>query len=550
METFLGEYQADVERAAAELERADVPGRLWRKDHTVWQPEPDEITNRLGWLDLPEYMPKRVREVTAFAREVRQAGFRHIVLLGMGGSSLAPEVFRQTFAWKKGYPELIVLDSTVPETIRAVTAEIEPERTLFLVSSKSGTTLETVSLLDYYREMVGASAGVKNTGGNFAAITDPGTPLAERAAADGYRHVFLNEPDMGGRYSALSYFGLVPAVLMGVDTEALLERAAWMHRECAPGRSLVRNPGAWLGVIMGRLYLAGRDKLTILASPAVAGFGLWVEQLVAESTGKKGRGIVPVIGEPLAAPEDYGNDRLFVYLRLEGDDNTGSDAAVRRLRSAGHPVAVIALADRYDLGAEFFRWQMATAVAGAMLGVNPFYQPDVEATKQATVRILEAGPQDGRRELPEDNGAAARLLAGAGGGEYLAILAYLPPTAEVEAALAEMRRQILNGFHIATTLGYGPRYLHSTGQLHKGGPVTGLFLQLTVGHETDLPVPGAHYTFGQLVDTQAAADRQILEGAGRRVAWYHLDKLSDVTGLSNLCFAQYGRKDTLLDVKE
>jgi glucose-6-phosphate isomerase/transaldolase/glucose-6-phosphate isomerase len=533
MEVSISRYLNEIEKATAALEQADVVGRIWQKDHTVWQPEPAEITNRLGWLDVIDSMTAEAATLTSFAGEIKRAGFRHIVLLGMGGSSLAPEVFRQTFGRIKGYPELIVLDSTVPAVIQEVTGAIEMSGILFLVASKSGNTLETGALYGYFREMVTAAVGQELAGDHFVAITDPGTSLAEKAVAAGFRRSFLNPPDMGGRYAALSYVGLVPAALMGIDIGALLSRASEMHRDCLPGGPLSRNPGAWLGVILGSLARQSRDKLTLLISPELAGFGLWVEQLVAESTGKKGQGIVPVIGEPVMSPEYYGNDRYFVYVRLDGDNNTENDAAIGQLAKAGYPTVTINLSDRYDLGAEFFRWELATAVAGAMLKVNPFYQPDVEATKRATLELLHTSSDDSNSFHSDDIAAFGDLLAKTGEGSYLAILVYLPPTAGLTDELTELRRRVLEKYHITTTLGYGPRYLHSTGQLHKGGPDRCSFLQLTAEHTDDFSIPGSNYTFGRLVNTQAAADRQTLLDLARNVVSLHLAAPEDIVKIVN-----------------
>jgi transaldolase/glucose-6-phosphate isomerase len=518
----LGSYLPDVEASLAGYQRLDLMGRLWRGDHTVWKPDPTEITNRLGWLTVTDAMGEQVSALDAFAREVRDAGFRHVALLGMGGSSLGPEVLRQAFGGAPGYPELIVLDSTVPGWVQDVTEAIDPARTLFLVSSKSGSTTEPNTFYAHFRGLVEKAAGPEQAGRNFVAVTDPGTPLEKLAREKGFRRVFLNPPDIGGRYSVLSYFGLVPAALSGIDVGKLLGRADRMREGCASCVPAHDNPGAWLGTAMGTLARQGRDKLTLVASPGISSFGLWVEQLIAESTGKDGTGIVPIAGEPLSGPGLYGNDRLFVYLRLEGDDNSQTDAAIEAIQASGQPVVRLDLADRYDLGAEFFRWEFATVVAGAVLGIHPFDQPNVQAAKEMTERVLRQYRTSGNLPSSEPPSSFKSLVAGAGPGSYLAIMAYIRQTAEVNAALDSLRLKVMERYGIATTFGYGPRFLHSTGQLHKGGPGSGLFLQLTADHQADIPIPGEPYTFGVLADAQAVGDLEALRAAGRSVARVHL----------------------------
>jgi len=529
----LGDYLSDVEAAIADFEQHELVKRIWRKDHNVWKPDPTEITNRLGWLAVTDFMREQVAALEGFAQEIRSAGFWHVVLLGMGGSSLGAEVLRQTFGSANGHPELIVLDSTLPSFVQSVTETIDPAHTLFLVSSKSGTTIEPRSLLQHFLGLVASDIGKEKAGHNFVVITDSGTPLAQLAEEERFRHIFLNPSDIGGRYSVLSYFGLVPAALIGIDIAMLLERADSVRERCAGGIPVPENPGAWLGAIMGTLTLRGRDKLTLVTSPTISGFGLWVEQLIAESTGKEGKGIIPVVGEPPMDPVHYGDDRLFVYLRLQSDDNSAMDKAIERIKSSGQPVVVLELRDRYDLGAEFFRWEFATAVAGAMLRINPFDQPNVQAAKQATERVLNEFVTSGHFPEVEVTHSLADLLNAVRGGMYLAIMAYVRQTAEADKMLMELRRRVLERYHIATTLGYGPRYLHSTGQLHKGGPATGLFLQLTMGHEKDVPIPGKPYTFGNLADAQALGDLQALQSAGRRVARIHLSQ-GDKAALARL----------------
>ncbi|MFH1382975.1 MAG: glucose-6-phosphate isomerase [Chloroflexota bacterium] len=520
-EGSLGGYEANVQETLDKLNGEDIVRRIWSKDYTVWKPEPTEISDRIGWLAVTDFMHEQVPALESFVREVRDAGFRHIVLLGMGGSSLGAEVIRQVFGSASGYPQLLVLDSTIPAVVRAVSVTIDPARTLFLVSSKSGTTTEPQLLLKYFRNLVEKTKG-QAFGQNFVAITDAGTPLARLAEKEKFRRVFLNPPDVGGRYSVLSYFGLVPGALSGLDVNLLLDRADTMREGCASCIPFPDNHGSWLGACLSTLAQAGRDKLTLVTSPSVSSFGLWVEQLIAESTGKEGKGIVPVAGEPLMPAADYGRDRLFIYLRLKDDDNTATDAAMTNIRSSGQPVVVLEMRDKYDLGAEFFRWEFATAVAGALLGIQPFNQPNVQQAKEATERLLREYTSSGHLPSRKITGSLNDLLAKAGPGKYLAIMAYIRPTAEIDEVLAELRRKVLERYHIATTLGYGPRYLHSTGQIHKGGPNSGLFLQITAGHKPDLPIPGEPYTFGVVADAQALGDFQALLANGRAVADIHL----------------------------
>jgi len=520
----IGTFISDVEAALADLGRGDVVGGMWRKDHTVWKPKPTEITDRLGWLSVADLMSEQVPVLQSFAREVIEAGFRHVVLLGMGGSSLGPEVLRQTFGSTKGYPELIVLDSTVPASVQSVKEAIDPAQTLFIISSKSGSTTEPMALFRYFRDLVGSAIGDEKAGQNFVAITDPRTPLAKLAEDEKFWRVFLNPSDIGGRYSVLSYFGLIPAVLAGIDIMTLLDRSDCMREACASCVPTHDNPGAWLGACMGTLVLKGRDKLTLITSPAISSFGVWVEQLIAESTGKDGKGIIPVAGEPLIEPDRYGDDRLFVCLRLQDDDNSEIDTAIEGIRLSAQPVLVLEMRDKYDLGAEFYRWEFATAIAGAILGIHPFNQPNVQQAKDATERILQEYTTSGNLPSVEAAISVAELLTKAEKGTYLAIMAYLRETPGTDKALLELRRKVVERYGIATTLGYGPRFLHSTGQLHKGGPATGLFLQITVDHETDIPIPGMPYTFGVVADAQALGDLRALQSLGRTVARVRLSR--------------------------
>ena len=512
----LGAYLPGVESALAGLQRRQVISRIWNVDHTVWKPDPAELTNRLGWLTVTDVMREQVPAMEVLANEVRDAGFRHVVLLGMGGSSLGPEVLRQTFGSAPGYPKLIVLDSTVPAWVQAVADVIDPARAVFLVSSKSGSTTEPNMFYAYFRDLVEKAVGREGAGRHFIAITDSGTPLETLARKQGFRRIFLNPTDIGGRYSVLSYFGLVPAALIGLDLLKLIGRADGMREgtmSCVPAHE---NPGAWLGVVMALLAQQGRDKLTLVTSPSISGFGLWVEQLIAESTGKDGLGIVPVAGEPLLSANHYGDDRLFVYLRLDGDRNDETGESIKAIESSGQPVVRFDMPDKYGLGAEFFRWEMATAVAGSIMSINPFDQPNVQAAKDMTDSVLGEFQSSGKLPAMEDSSSIGALLALRKEGDYLAIMAYIRQTPEVDEALETLRRKVTEAHGIATTLGYGPRFLHSTGQLHKGGPGSGLFLQLTAEHPRDLAIPGAPFTFGVLADAQAVGDLRALRASQRR----------------------------------
>jgi transaldolase/glucose-6-phosphate isomerase len=500
-------FDRTVALRLTQLEEADVPKRMWGRDPTVWKPDPNtpEIRDRLGWLNVGEMMAQQVTRLAAFAEETRRE-FDHVVLCGMGGSSLAPEVLWRTFGRKPGYPVLTVLDSTDPRAVAAALSGAETSRTLFLVSSKSGTTAETDSLYRYFWEK---TAG---RGAQFVAITDPDTPLARLAADRNFRGTFLNPKDIGGRYSALSYFGLVPAALIGIDVGLLLHRAHRAAEACGALVPARQNPAAWLGAILAEAALAGRNKVTFVLSRGVGSFGLWVEQLIAESTGKEGKGILPVADEPLGPPDVYGRDRVFVALTLAGEADDATDARLTALSVGGHPVVRLALEDRYDLGHEFFRWEFATAVAGAILGINAFDQPNVAESKQNTHDVL-AGQQP---PAPAATAAdVARFIAGIAPGDYLAIMAYLPPTAENDRRLTAVRVRLRDRLKVATTVGYGPRFLHSTGQLHKGGPPVGHFLQVTERAESDIAIPGVPYTFGQLEAAQAEGDLRALRGRGR-----------------------------------
>jgi glucose-6-phosphate isomerase len=523
--TNIGEYEKQVETSLANIRNAAVLRRIWEKDYTVWKPDPREITNRLGWLDIAKTISADVSVLNSFAADIHDADFRHVVLLGMGGSSLGAAVLGRTFGDIESYPRLIVLDSTLPEAIQAVVDSIDPESTLFLVSSKSGTTTEPLILYAFFRNFLEKKLEKGKAGRHFVAITDAKTPLADLAERDSFRHVFLNQPDIGGRYSVLSYFGVAPAALIGMDIAALLDRAEHMRRDCAADVPDYKNAGAWLGACTGALASIGRDKLTLITSPSIAAFGLWVEQLIAESTGKEGKGIIPVSNEPTMQPERYGQDRVFVYMRLAGDENHATDEAVNNLIASGQPAVVLELKDTYDIGAEFFRWEFATAVAGALLDIQPFNQPDVQESKDVTARLLEGFSTSGRLPKLETTGSLGDLVSHAARGKYLAIMAYLNQTPEIDRALSQLRKKVTETYGIATTLGYGPRFLHSTGQLYKGGKNTGLFLQFTVNHDKDLPVPGKSYSFGTVANAQALGDFQALRAAGRIVVRINLQEI-------------------------
>ncbi len=548
----LGMYQQPVEAEIKRLREQKSITRTWQRDASLWKTEPDHvksITSRLGWLTITSDGRIDRQRLRDLQDESKRLGFRHVVLLGMGGSSLAPEVLWKTFGKQAGYPELIVLDSTDPEAILSVEKTVDLDKTIFIVASKSGTTLETLSMQRYFYAKYASNAGE-----HFIAITDPGSKLEGWAKDLKFRHTFLNPEDIGGRYSALSYFGMVPAALIGLDFEKILDTGAEMQQACGPNVTGNNNPGMWLGAIMGVLSQRGRDKITILTSPEIASFGDWAEQLIAESTGKEGKGVVPVTGGTVGMPHDYDDDRVFVYLRV--DNAKGNpDTQVQMLQEVGHPVVTFELRDPYDIGAEFFRWEFATAVAGMILRINPFDEPNVTESKINTNRLLEVFQEQGR--LPESAPALAEVgvelyadeatvkllgnlcaqhaynasdLAGllaaffsmARSGDYISLMAYLQQKPDYTETLEIIRRKLRHTFKRAVTLGFGPRFLHSTGQLHKGGPNMGLFIQITVADHTNPPIPEAPYGFSTLKQAQAAGDLQALQGKGRRVVRLHL----------------------------
>ena len=529
MSVQLGEAQATVDEGLHDLCRHAIIGRIWAADHTVWQPRPTEIINRLGWLDIADNMADKTARLEAFAKRIVADGFRHALLLGMGGSSLAPELFQKTLGRgaPAGYLDLVVLDTTDAEAVRAAEAAVDLPHTIVIVATKSGGTVETLSGFKYFYNRLSEVVGPERVGGHFVGITDPGSKIADMAARYGFRDLFLNDPDIGGRYSALSYFGLVPAALVGVDVPRLLERAAVAASNATLSHcdAIADNHAAVLGTILGRLALSGRDKVTFITSPALASFGDWVEQLIAESTGKEGRGIVPIVGEPPAPLESYGADRLFVHLRLEGDAT--NDAFVTALAAAGHPVISLRLADLYDIGGQFFLWEMATAVASYFLGINPFDQPNVEAAKIKAREIVAEYARTGSLPAGEfaalEPGALGTFLKEAKPGDYIAIQAYIPATPAADAALQALRQAIHLRTGLATTVGYGPRFLHSTGQLHKGDGGQGVFIQLVsdavedVGIPDEAGQPAAAMGFNVLKKAQALGDARALRAAHRRL---------------------------------
>jgi transaldolase/glucose-6-phosphate isomerase len=499
---------ARVRRATEE----EVARRIWRRDESLWGgPGVPEIGNRLGWLTITDGMLEEAGDLAAWAREVRGEGFTDAVLLGMGGSSLAPEVIRRSFGEQEGGMRLHVLDSTDPGAVLATERAVDLDHTLFIVSSKSGGTIETLSHFRHFFERTGRD------GSRFVAVTDPGSGLADLGSEHGFRRVFLNDPDIGGRYSALSYFGLVPAALMGVDVAALLERAQVAEQGCADYDSSASNSGLWLGVAVGELALQGRDKVTFAVDEPVSSFGLWVEQLIAESTGKQGKGILPVADEPLGEPDVYGRDRVFIHLRQADQADAGFASEIAELGKAGHPILTLNVeGGPEDLGRLFFFAEFATAVAGWALGINPFDQPNVQEAKDNTAKVLEEyGREAALPEEPEAGDDELRaLLAQAEPPHYVAIMGYVEPSEDFDAAVAELRTAIRDATKATTTFGYGPRFLHSTGQLHKGGPPTGLFLQLVHDSPEDLEVPEAGYTFGTLKNAQAIGDLRTLRSHG------------------------------------
>jgi transaldolase/glucose-6-phosphate isomerase len=530
-------------------DRDEGTRRLFAPDSSLWTGR-DE-SNWLGWLGIVEQQLQDLDPLRRLQEELVREGFTDLLLLGMGGSSLCPEVLKETFGAIPGHPELHVLDSTDPAQVRACEEGVAIERTLFIVSSKSGSTLEPNIFKDYFFDRVKTAVGTAETGRRFIAVTDPGSSLEREAKANGFRHIFPGVKNIGGRYSALSNFGLVPAAGMGLEVEGLLEEADLMLRACAPGVPAAKNPGVTLGTMLAVAALQGLDKLTLVTSPGVYDLGAWLEQLVAESTGKEGRGIIPVDRERVGPPDVYGGDRFFAYLRLDSAPDAEQDRAVAELERTGHAVVRIGIETPGDLAEEFIRWEIATAVAGAILGINPFDQPDVEASKVATRALTDAYERDGRfpDEAPffEERGIAlfadpanAETLKRTSAqpslaayvkahvdrhtsGDYFGVLAYLNMNRAHEEQLQSIRHRVRDRRRVATCLGFGPRFLHSTGQAYKGGPNTGVFMQVTCRDAVDLPVPGRKYTFGIVKAAQARGDLQVLAERNRRLLRVHLN---------------------------
>lgn len=534
----LGKYQPAINDALVEMKKDHIIERIWAHDHTVWQLDPVEILNRLGWLDIAECMRSVIPELTDLTNDLRKVGFKQAVLLGMGGSSLAPEVFRKTFGVREDYLDLTVLDSTDPASIIDLGKSLNLAHTIFIVSTKSGGTTETLSFFKYFFNRVCELVGNDKAGGHFIAITDPNSILVDMANRYGFRATFINDANIGGRYSALSYFGLLPAVLLGVDLENLLERSVEMADVCKGEE----NPGAWLGIVMGELAKIGRDKVTFILSPEISSFGDWVEQLIAESTGKSGKGILPVVGEPLGPVSVYGSDRLFVNLNL-GEDNS-NEKFLQDLINLGHPLITLQLQDIYDLGKQFFLWEFATAVAGYRLGIHPFDQPDVEAAKILARKMITEFAQKGAlpaaRSAELTSTALKDFLGSAEQRAYIAIQAYVQPSVAMDEALLGLRLKLRARTQLATTVGYGPRFLHSTGQLHKGDAGKGLFIQFIsqTGQDVIIPdeagQPGGGLTFGTLKTAQALGDQQALLEAGRKVIQFNLGNVELARRLEHL----------------
>ncbi len=505
--------------------------RIWQQDHTVWKPDPTEISNRLGWLSIHEQIQEEIPRLETFAADLQRDGIKQVLLLGMGGSSLAPEMFSKTFS-KPDQPGLEILDSTHPQIIKAYSQNYSPQTSLYIVATKSGGTLETLSLFQYFFHQVEESLGRDKAGKHFAGITDPGSRLVNIGNEANFREIFLNDPNIGGRYSALSFFGLVPAAVIGVDLHQILMHAKKISKTCQASPSGTKNPAAFLGAVLGTAAEKGRNKITLTASPSISYFPNWIEQLLAESTGKQGKGILPVIEQTLGPPSVYGNDRLFVDLNLSGESS--QSAALDALEDAGHPVIQIELSNLHQLGGQFFLWEMATAVAGAMMGIHPFNQPNVESAKVLAKKMVEVYQQEG--SLPEGhfNPPDPSLLdpflqENIQPGSYLAIHAYLPPDDETTRALGRLQETITKTYQIPVTIGYGPRFLHSTGQLHKGDAGKGLFLQMIDQPEVDLVIPDQekadqpNLTFGTLIRAQALGDAAALRDRERAVLQYQLD---------------------------
>jgi glucose-6-phosphate isomerase len=544
----LSGYESIIANKIFDLEAERIIDRIWAKDFTVWGNEPDEIANRLGWLDCPAETLNALNEITEFVDEIRNEGFTDVLLMGMGGSSLAPEVFSLMFGKKKDYLRLHVLDSTHPGALLEYTRKLKPAKTLYIVSTKSGGTVETISFMKYFYNLALDKLGKDKVGNHFTAITDPGSGLEKMAEDLKFKKIFLNDPDIGGRYSALSFFGTVPAALIGVDLSKLLSRASEMAdvSKISDG-GISKNTAAVLGAIIGLLALEGKDKLTFISSGKFAHFGVWVEQLIAESTGKIGKGILPVVSEPLDAAKKYSDDRVFVYLKWKS--NSVIENKIDQLAKAGHPVIEIEISDLYDIGKEFFRWEFATAVAGWVMGIQPFDQPNVEQAKVLARKMLKQYQETGKLpELkPSIETQGIKIYSDAEGKNagdvlnnflsqsifgisYVSIQAYLKPDNLLWDELQKFRKKILKTYKVPTTIGYGPRFLHSTGQLHKGDAGNGLFIQLISDEKSDVQIPDeagkekSTVSFGALIKSQALGDRQALLDNNRKVLTIDLGK--------------------------
>ena len=554
------ELRGAVDLAAADWNAHSKLDRFWRKDPGLWTGDGEE--NWLGWMDIVEREQKDLAVFTALAADVKAAGFKSVLLLGMGGSSLCPEVLAVTFGRQPGFPALRIVDSTDPAQVKAARDKVNLAETLVIVASKSGSTLEPNILKQYFFEEMKKTVGAERAGSHFMAITDPGSKMEQVARADGFRSIFYGDPQIGGRFSALSNFGVVVAAVAGLDTAKLLAEAAKSVAEAK--QEPASNPALELGLTLGTAANAGRDKLTIFTSPEIYDLGAWLEQLIAESTGKMGKGITPVDREAIGAPDVYGNDRIFAYVRLKKTKDSSQDARVAAIEAAGHPVIHIEIESLYEIFGQFFTWEVATAVAGSVMGINPFNQPDVESAKIETRALTAAFEQTGK--LPESHpflenrgiklyatdeyvavlkkAAPIHTLAGflrahlnqIHPGDYFATLAFLPMFTECEAAIQGFRHRVRNQKRVATCLGFGPRFLHSTGQDYKGGPNTGVFLQITADHAVDVEIPGQKLSFGVVIDAQAAGDLAVLESRGRRAVRVHLG--ADVAaGLKTLAAA-------------
>lgn len=545
--TLPDKLESDVKASLADWKKAGKVKQLWQCDASLWTGEDEG--KWLGWLDITDQQLETIDNLTAIAADVEAAGFKDALLLGMGGSSLCPEVLRMTFGKIAGYPELHVLDSTDPAQIKSIESKVDLANTICIVSSKSGSTLEPNIYKQYFFERIKSKVGDKEVGNRFIAITDPGSKMQRVAEKDKFRKIFKGVPSIGGRYSAISNFGMVPGAVMGLDVAKFLKCAKQMVEACGAYTEASANPGVILGTILGTAAKQGRDKLTIVTSPGIFDLGAWLEQLIAESTGKSGKGIIPVDREQLAEPSAYGSDRVFAYLRLQSEPDKKQAAAVDALAKAGHPVVRIVLPDVYALGQEFFRWEIATAVAGSIIGINAFNQPDVEASKVETRKLT--GEYESTGKLPAEFpfftddaiklyadpkntkvlkggvnlvGHLKRHLERIGPGDYFGVLGYITMNDENEKALQKMRLAVRDNKKVATVLGFGPRFLHSTGQAYKGGPNSGVFLQITCDDAVDVLVPQQSYTFGVVKAAQARGDFAVLAERGRRAIRVHLGK--------------------------